>query len=62
MKSSEHVTLADAKAVNKELKASTLIYKRGEYALNILFRIRVEVGKYAMYYGTQAARKCFSYI
>ena len=60
MKSPEHVTLADAEAVNIELKAATSIHKRGKYSLNIPSRIRTETGKYALCYGTEAARKRFS--
>ena len=60
VKSSEHVTLADAEAVNKELKVATSIQKRREYALNTPSRIRAEVGKYALRYDTQGARKRFS--
>ena len=33
--SSEYVILANAEALNKELKAATSIQKRGKYALNI---------------------------
>ena len=51
------VTLADAESVNKELKAATSIQKRGKYELNIPSCIRAEVGKYALCYGTQHARK-----
>ena len=42
VKSSEHVTLADAEAVNKELKSVTSIQKRRKYELNILSRMRAE--------------------
>ena len=44
MKSSEHVTLANAQAMKKELKAATSIQKRGKYALNIPSHIRAEAG------------------
>ena len=60
MKSSEKVTSTDAEAVKKELKAAISIQKRGRYELNIPSRIKTEVGKYALRYGTQAARKRFS--
>ena len=52
VKSSDHV--------KKELKCATLIQERGQYALNISSNIKAEVGKYALCYGTQAARKRFS--
>ena len=42
MKLSEHVTLAEAGAVNKELKIATSIQKRGMYELNIPSRIRAK--------------------
>ena len=57
LKSTEDVTFAEA--VKKELKATTSIQNRGKYALNIPSRIRTEVGKFALCYGTQAARKRF---
>ena len=60
MKSSEHVTLADAETVNEELIIPTSVQERGKYALNIPSGIRAEVGKYALCSGTQAARKRFS--
>ena len=41
--------------MNKELKAATSIQKRGKYALNIPSRIKAEVEKYVLCYGTQAA-------
>ena len=56
----EHVTSADAAAVNTELKTASSIQRRGKYVLNIPPRIKAEVGKYALSYGTQAARKSFS--
>ena len=52
VKSSDHV--------NKELKATTSIQERGQNAMNISSNIKAGVGKYAMCYGTQAARKRFS--
>ena len=60
VKSSGHATLADAEAANKELKVANSIQKRRKYALNIPSRIRAEVGKYALRYDTQGARKRFS--
>ena len=42
-KSSEHVTLADAEVVNKELKGTTSIQKWRKYVLNIALSIRAEV-------------------
>ena len=60
MKSSEYVNLGDAETVKRELKAATSIYKKRKYALNIPSHIRAEVGKCALCYGTQAAKKCFS--
>ena len=60
MKSLKRVTLVDANTVSKELETSTSIQKRGKYALNIPSRIRAEVGKNALCYGTQAVRKHFS--
>ena len=53
MESSEHDTLADAEAVNEELKVTTSIQRRGKYVLNIPSRIRSEVGKYALCYGVK---------
>ena len=57
LKSTEDVIFAEA--VKKELKATTSIQNRGKYALNIPSRIRTEVGKFALCYGTQSARKSF---
>ena len=45
---------------NRELKAATSIQKRGKYAFSIPSRIRAKIRKYALFYGTQAARKHFS--
>ena len=59
-KSSEYVTLADAEAINKELKAAASIHKRLKFTLNIPSCMRAEVGKYALCYGPQADRKRFS--
>ena len=52
VKSSDHV--------NKDLKVATSVQKRAQYALNISSSIKADVGKYALCYGTQAARKRFS--
>ena len=51
---------ADAAAVNTELKTASSIQRRGKYVLNIPPGIKAEVGKYALCYGTQAARKRLS--
>ena len=60
MKSSEQVTLADAEAVNRELKDAAPIQKRGKFTLNIPSRIKTEVGKCALCNSTQTAKKGFS--
>ena len=60
MKLSEHVTLVDVGAVNKEMKASTSIQKYRKDVLNIPPCIRAKTGKYALCYGTQPVRKRFS--
>ena len=41
------------------MKAATSIQETGQNALNISSNIKAGVGKYAMCYGTQAARKRF---
>ena len=60
MKSLENISLADAEAVNGELKGEISIQKRGKFTLNIPSRITVEFGKCALCNGTQTAKKRFS--
>ena len=60
MKSSEHVSLADAEVVNRELKGEVSIQKRGKFALHTPSRLTAEVGKFALCNGTQAAKKRIS--
>ena len=60
MRVSQNITPADPDAVNKELKVVTSVKKRRKYASNIPPRVKVEVGKYALYNGTEAALKRFS--
>ena len=56
----QYITPADADSVNKEVKAVTSVKKRGQYASNILPRVKVEVRKHALSNGTKAALKRFS--
>ena len=60
MKSLENISLADAEAVNGELKGEISIQKRGKFTLNIPSRITAEFGKCALCNGTQTAKKRFS--
>ena len=60
MKSLEHISLADAVAVNRELKGEISIQKTGKFTLNIPSHTTAEFGKCALYNGTQTAKKRFS--